>query len=171
MLLVRTHVTNYRSVEDSGEFAIEPDVTCLVGKNESGKTADLQALYRLNPVDASAVFDEVIDFPSRLTRQRKQQAGDRIPAVTATFQLTDDEIAAIEEDLGAGALAGREFTVTNGYRYSDRTFGFSTTRPRSYIASAPSSTLPSTHTRRWRRPPRSPASSRPSKPSISRQHR
>jgi len=41
--LVRAHITNYRSVEDSGEFAIEPHVTCLVGNNESGKTADLQA--------------------------------------------------------------------------------------------------------------------------------
>jgi predicted ATP-dependent endonuclease of OLD family len=72
--LLRAHITNYRSVEDSGEFAIEPGVTCLVGKNESGKTADLQALYRLNLVDSSAVFEEVIDFPSRLTKQRKQAA-------------------------------------------------------------------------------------------------
>jgi hypothetical protein len=125
--LVRAHITNYRSVEDSGEFGIEPDVTCLVGKNESGKTADLQALYRLNPVEPSVVFDEVIDFPSRLTRQRKQTpAGEEIPAVTATFLLTYDEIATIEDDLGGGALASPEFTVTTGYRYNGRTFGFHT---------------------------------------------
>ena len=72
VLLVRARITNYRSIEDSGKFAIESDVTALVGKNESGKTAGLQALYRVSPVDSSAVFDEVIDFPSRLTRQRKQ---------------------------------------------------------------------------------------------------
>jgi hypothetical protein len=123
--LVRAHITNYRSVEDSGEFAIEPDVTCLVGKNESGKTADLQALYRLNPVETSVAFDEVVDFPSRLTRQRKNRPADeKIPVVTATFRLADDEIAAIEEDLGTGALPSREFTVTHGYRYSSPTFGF-----------------------------------------------
>jgi hypothetical protein len=120
--LVRAHVTNYRSVEDSGEFAIEPDVTALVGKNESGKTADLQALYRVNPV-GSAVFDEVIDFPSRLTRQRKQTDG-KIPAVTAAFRLTAEEIAAIEADLGPGALPSAEFTLTTGYRYNGRTCGF-----------------------------------------------
>ncbi len=125
MQLVRAHITNYRSVEDSGEFAIEPDVTCLVGKNESGKTADLQALYRLNPVEASAVFDEVVDFPSRLTRQRKQ-AGKKIPAVSASFLLTEDEIATIEGDLGAGALVGPEFTVTTGYRYAGPTVAFRT---------------------------------------------
>lgn len=118
MQLVRAHITNYRSVEDSGEFEIESDVTCLVGKNESGKTADLQALYRLNPVEEPAVFDEVIDFPSRLTRQRKQiPANEKIPAVTATFLLTEDEITTIETDLGAGALASPEITVTTGYRY------------------------------------------------------
>jgi predicted ATPase len=122
--LVRAHITNYRSAEDSGEFAVEPDVTCLVGKNESGKTAALQALYGLNPVNASVVFDEVIDFPSRLTRQRKQSAGQKIPAVSAIFRLTEDEIATIEDDLGADALTSPEFTVTTGYRYGSGTFGF-----------------------------------------------
>ena len=35
--LVKTR--NYdRSIEDPEEFVDEPDVTCLVGKNESGKT-------------------------------------------------------------------------------------------------------------------------------------
>jgi AAA ATPase domain len=124
--LLHAHIRNYRSVEDSGDFAIEPGVTCLVGKNESGKTADLQALYRLNPVDSSAVFDEVIDFPSRLTKQRKLAAENEvIPVVTAAFALDGTEIAAIENDLGAGALTSPEFTVTAGYRSSGRTYSFS----------------------------------------------
>src|SRR6266851_8051431 len=72
-------------------------------------TVIVQALYRLNPVESSTVFDEVIDFPSRLTRQRKQ--GQKVAAVTATFRLADDEIATIEADLGAGALTSREITV------------------------------------------------------------
>jgi ABC-type lipoprotein export system ATPase subunit len=124
--LVRAHISNYRSAEDSGEFGIERDVTCLVGKNESGKTACLQALYRLNSVNDSAVFDEVIDFPSRLTRQRKQAAAQRIPAVSATFVLSEDEIATIEDDLGADALVSREITVTTGYRYNGRTWDLGT---------------------------------------------
>ena len=52
MKLARVHVTEFQSVRDSGAFEIG-DITCLVGKNESGKTAILQALYRLNPfIDA-----------------------------------------------------------------------------------------------------------------------
>jgi hypothetical protein len=122
--LIDAHVTNYRSVEDSGAFTVEPDVTCLVGKNESGKTAVLQALYRANPVEHSETFSEVIDFPARLTRQRKKWKPDKqVPVVKLTFQLDDTEVAAIEKDLGSGALASREFTVVRGYRDADRVFG------------------------------------------------
>ena len=50
MRIMSARVTSYKSVSDSGEFTLEPDVTCLVGKNESGKTAVLEAMYRLNPL-------------------------------------------------------------------------------------------------------------------------
>ncbi|MFC4048279.1 ATP-dependent endonuclease [Actinomadura syzygii] len=117
MQLVNAHITYYRSIEDSDRLDVEPDVTCLVGKNESGKTTALQAIYRLNPVESSARFDEVIDFPARLTRKRKEFPGDRmIPVVVATFRYDDEEMAEIEKDLGAGALRTPEFTVTIGYR-------------------------------------------------------
>jgi hypothetical protein len=40
MKLISAHVTNFRSVENSGEFSVE-QVTCLVGKNEADKSATL----------------------------------------------------------------------------------------------------------------------------------
>lgn len=43
MKLTKIRIQNYRSVEDSGEFEIG-DLTCLVGKNEAGKTALLNAI-------------------------------------------------------------------------------------------------------------------------------
>ena len=96
MQLVSAHVTYYRSVEDSEEFEVEPDVTCLVGKNESGKTNIAQALFRVNPVE-SAGFHEVIDFPARMTAKKRDfKAGVVIPAVVATFRYEDDEITKIE---------------------------------------------------------------------------
>lgn len=123
MKLVKAKVTYYRSIEDSGEFNVEPDVTCLVGKNESGKTTALQALYRLNPVETSAKLDEVVDFPSKLTRKRKEWGSDqRIPVIQATFRFDDHEVAEVEADLGAGALRQPEFTVNFGYRTNNRTF-------------------------------------------------
>ena len=44
------------------EFAIDEKVTCLVGKNESGKTAILQALEKLNPVDVDDGKFEQLDY-------------------------------------------------------------------------------------------------------------
>jgi AAA ATPase domain len=122
MLLVGARVTYYRSVEDSGEFTIERDVTCLVGKNESGKTNIAQTLFRVNPVE-HATFDEVIDFPARLTAKKKNfPDGKEIPVVVATFRYSDEELADIAADLGPDALTSPEFTVTVSYRSKSETF-------------------------------------------------
>jgi predicted ATP-dependent endonuclease of OLD family len=48
MKLISARVTNYKCIDDSEEFTLDQS-TCLVGKNESGKTTILQALYKLNP--------------------------------------------------------------------------------------------------------------------------
>jgi len=123
MELTNARITKYRSIEDSEPIRIEPDVTCLVGKNESGKTTALQALYRLKPVEATAVFDEDIDFPARLTKQRRQTPADQcIPVIEATFTLDSSEIKEIEEELGVGALKNPSFTVTKGYRAKGTTY-------------------------------------------------
>ncbi|WP_280448597.1 AAA family ATPase [Nocardia brasiliensis] len=122
MQLINAQVTYYRSIEDCERFDIEPDVTCLVGKNESGKTNVLQALYRLKPVEKLAL-DEVIDFPANLTRRRKDWGEDeRIPVVVATFRYEPHEVEQIEDDLGKGILRSPEFTVTLGYRDSSKIF-------------------------------------------------
>lgn len=119
MKLVRARVQNYRSIEDSGWVDIDGDITALVGKNESGKTAFMQALFKLSPVEAAA-YDEVLDFPSRLTSRRKETNGP-IPVCSAVFVLSDDEVALIEAALGAGVLLAREVEVTHGYRYASAT--------------------------------------------------
>lgn len=121
MHLIKARITDYRSVEDSETFDIEDDVTCLVGKNESGKTTLLQALYRLNPVEP-VKFDEVIDYPARKTKERKSLPEDTlVPVVEATFRFNGAEIEKIEQELGAEALRSPEFTVTIGYRDSRKT--------------------------------------------------
>lgn len=56
MRLISFRVTNYKSIEDSGEVQVGR-VTCHVGKNEAGKTALLEALGKLKPVEGlSAQF-------------------------------------------------------------------------------------------------------------------
>ena len=41
-------IDHFKHVLNSTPVEIQPDITCLVGKNESGKSAFLEALRRLN---------------------------------------------------------------------------------------------------------------------------
>lgn len=43
MRLTSAHVRDFKSITDSGEVKLDREVICLVGKNESGKTAFLGA--------------------------------------------------------------------------------------------------------------------------------
>ena len=60
MLLVDVRIKNYKCILDSETFTVD-QMTCLVGKNESGKSAILQALYKLNHLTqrfASIIIDQ-----------------------------------------------------------------------------------------------------------------
>jgi energy-coupling factor transporter ATP-binding protein EcfA2 len=63
--LVSAHITNFRCVKDSEEFTLD-QVTCLVGKNEAGKTTILKALYGIKPWDSTEnQYDRERDYPRR----------------------------------------------------------------------------------------------------------
>ena len=116
MILKSIRIRQYKSFRDSGEVGIEDGVTCLVGKNESGKSALLQALYRLNPSASGhpETFSGLRDYPRLHYHPDKA----RIPAVrpiTATFELDGDDLRAIEEAHGEGVLASRLVTVARTY--------------------------------------------------------
>ena len=56
MKLIEVNVKNFRNIIDSNTVKIQEDITSLIGKNESGKTAFLHALYRLNPYRQPSSF-------------------------------------------------------------------------------------------------------------------
>lgn len=119
MLLRKARVTNFKIVEDSNEFTLDR-VTCLIGKNESGKTAILDALYRLNPYEAElSAYDKVEEYPRRyLLEYDERHRGREACVVTTTWELDDADIRAIEKVLGAGTVASREVEVYK--RYQDK---------------------------------------------------
>jgi hypothetical protein len=63
MRLASARIQKYRSIRDTGWFDIEPDKTILVGSNEAGKTAVLQALQQINPPDGARPFEALRDYP------------------------------------------------------------------------------------------------------------
>jgi predicted ATP-dependent endonuclease of OLD family len=97
------------------------DVTCLVGKNESGKTALLEALYRLNPViEAESKFDVTEDYPRLEVENYLQDVEAKTrhahyEAITAVFTLDDKEVAAVNASFGDGVLVSHDVRVYRGY--------------------------------------------------------
>ena len=66
MKLSKARIQNYRSIVDTGWFEVEGKKTILVGPNEAGKTAILQALQHINPPDITAKLDALRDYPRSL---------------------------------------------------------------------------------------------------------
>ena len=123
MRLTKVRITNFQSVQDSNEFEID-DVTCLVGKNEAGKTALLKALYRLNPVvSTDGVFDVTDDYPRQSVSDYEEavEIGSREPAsvIRATFSLESDDIDAIQNCYGDRCIKGKSPSIEISKGYSN----------------------------------------------------
>ena len=87
MKLISFRVCRYKNVLDSTTVLVDPEVTALVGMNESGKSAMLDALYRLNPVYAD-LFSERDDYPRwRWKRDSRKENLSNINPIEATFKL------------------------------------------------------------------------------------
>ena len=87
LTLVKAQVWKYKSIEDSTPVALADGVAVLVGKNESGKTAFLEALHKALPLGA-AKYDYVTDYPRKdLVRYRPQhEAKNYQKTVELTFR-------------------------------------------------------------------------------------
>ncbi|MFC3571591.1 AAA family ATPase [Paracoccus simplex] len=116
MKLEKVHVTNFRSVDDSEEFGVEP-VTCLVGKNEAGKSAILLALAALNPHPSTpAAFDRERDYPRRLlTQYDDRHGGDAAVAITTSWRLTPAELTSIAAAVGEDVVTADVVTISRAY--------------------------------------------------------
>jgi predicted ATP-dependent endonuclease of OLD family len=119
MKLAEVTLRDFKSIRCSETFKLD-QITCLVGKNESGKTALLQALYRLNPVvPEHGKYDVTEDFPRSDVEEYRQalEAKLRQPAVVvqARFELDDAEVSEIEAVFGKAVLRKPEAVLTRGY--------------------------------------------------------
>ena len=123
MKLRRVKVTNFKSIWDSTEFSID-EVTCLVGKNESGKTALLQALHKLNPVkNENTKFDVRMEYPRQTVARYRRLvlSGDREHdiAIQATFELERSDIDEVRVIFGKNCFTEDIPTLTISKGYSN----------------------------------------------------
>ncbi|OKI25147.1 AAA family ATPase [Streptomyces sp. CB03911] len=100
MRLESIALQRFANFTESQGMDVEPDVTCLIGKNESGKTTILKALHRLNPANNPDSFDITEHYPRRfLSRDRKQGDLKEVAPIRAVFALDEEDIDVIGDEL------------------------------------------------------------------------
>jgi len=116
MKLKSMQVKNFKCVEDSTQFDICP-VTCLVGKNEAGKTSLLEALHKLNSdVAEMGEFDILLEYPRRRRKEyERRTSATPDDALITRWELEDKDLNALEDQLGAGAIKSNIVEIRKGY--------------------------------------------------------
>lgn len=115
MKLSRVTVFKYKSFLTEQSVEIEPLITRIVGKNESGKSALLEAIAKTryyDEKDVSFKFNKDLDFPrSQLIKARRENP----PAAECEYTLSQDELEAIECYFAPGILMSSTFCIRTYY--------------------------------------------------------
>jgi len=133
MKLVEVQIRNFKNILDSAPVAINPTITCLVGKNESGKSAFLHALYRAEPAHESAKFSVQQQYPAWLEKQHRRAGKDleHSRPVRATFELEPKDLSVLESRFGQGITTSKQIVLER--EYSSRRWWTYETNERSAI--------------------------------------
>lgn len=117
MRLIEVTVKKFRSIIDSTPVRIQDDITCLVGKNESGKTSFLHSLYRLNPTRPNVKFKVEDQYPAWLEKKDRMRGDDlnKFKPISAKFEIESDLIKEIEEIFGEGVLKDSILIISRTY--------------------------------------------------------
>lgn len=90
MLLKKVTIHKYKSFLTEQSYEVEPQITRIVGKNESGKTALLEALAKSNYFEDNTEFrfNKDLDYPrSELIKVRNENP----PVLTCEYELSDED--------------------------------------------------------------------------------
>ena len=117
MKLINIRIKNYKIISETEPVMIDPHVTALVGKNESGKTAILKALWKTNNV-ANTTFDKLYDYPrDRYSRDRKATQEITVLDFELSSEEADDLLAQVPQLMGTEPI---RITYTTFYKGEDQ---------------------------------------------------
>jgi hypothetical protein len=110
MELIKFQITNFRSINDSGEISVAK-LSSLVGRNESGKSNLLLALVTLNPAGGPKPLNKIKDFPRG---RRLEECTDNTLVVDTHWKLSPAEADALSKTLGYAANL-TDVRIARGY--------------------------------------------------------
>ena len=109
MQLKAFRVQKFRNIEDSGEVELLDPLTCVVGKNQAGKSALLRGLHKFNPHSLSP-YDMRHEWP----RGQRTKRNENQTVCEVRFTLSAEELKQFSEIAGQ-ELSGEEVVVTRNY--------------------------------------------------------
>ena len=118
MILKKVKINKYKSFLTEQSLEVERDVTRIVGKNESGKTAVLESLAKYNYFEANPDYEynTSLDYPrSELIEFEKTDKS--LDVVTCDFEIDNGLLSEIEKDCGKNVI-GKTFTYAKKYNKS-----------------------------------------------------
>lgn len=122
-------INKYKSFLEKQEIEIEDGVTRIVGKNESGKTALLEAMAKFNyfdPKDKTFTFNSTNDYPrGELKRYQQEYPNEDFDVITCIFELSDDLLNQISEDVGKEVFTSKSIIVAKTYNNSKKFYNIS----------------------------------------------
>jgi len=120
--LKKVTINKYKSIETEQSFKVEPDVTVLVGKNESGKSAILEAILKSNPyVETAQKFDPIRDFPRQYQQEFRKSDAD-VNVVRSILNLPVKFVAAMKLETGQSLFTCSEIVQSRFYREQNTTY-------------------------------------------------
>ena len=122
MLLKKVSIHKYKSFLTEQSYEVEPQITRIVGKNESGKTALLEALAKSNYFEDNTEFrfNKDLDYPrSELIKVRNENP----PVLTCEYELSDEDISSVETAFAKGIIPRKNFCVTSFYDNTSKASG------------------------------------------------
>jgi predicted ATP-dependent endonuclease of OLD family len=124
IVLTSVKIDKYKSYETPQSFNVDEKVTVLVGKNESGKTAVLEATAKTRyfEADPKFKFDATHDYPRR-EKKKYDKSGELAECVTCTYKVSPDLFKEIAADIGVSTFADPFFRVITYYDNTNRIGG------------------------------------------------
>lgn len=102
LTLRQAQVFKYKSINDSGPVALSDSVTVLVGQNESGKTAFLEAMDKALSAEGH-MFSIVSDYPRKeLTQYQKRHEKKPDTVARLEFEADAETVEEINRDVFGG---------------------------------------------------------------------
>ena len=109
MHLKAFRVKKFRNIEDSGEVELLDALTCVVGKNQAGKSALLRALHKFNPH-----LPDPYDMRSEWPRGQRTQRNNKQAVCEVRFTLSPEEVKKLAEITGQ-EVSDENVVVTKDY--------------------------------------------------------